>query len=93
MRLNRLTENIYYTECDSNSDRPVLGYINGDRCSVMVDAGNSTNHVKDYNFFLTQQGLKKPKYCNLSGVIEGQIKDGLERAILTLHELSQLPIS
>ncbi|WP_420216674.1 hypothetical protein [Lacrimispora sp. AGF001] len=38
MRLNRLTENIYYTECDSNSDRPVLGYINGDRCSVMVDA-------------------------------------------------------
>ncbi|PPK80995.1 glyoxylase-like metal-dependent hydrolase (beta-lactamase superfamily II) [Lacrimispora xylanisolvens] len=63
MRLNRLTENIYYTECDSNSDRPVLGYINGDRCSVMVDAGNSGNHVKDYNFFLTQQGLKKPKYC------------------------------
>ena len=45
MRLNRLTENIYYTECDSNSDRPVLGYINGDRCSVMVDAGNSANHV------------------------------------------------
>ena len=59
MRLNRLTENIYYTECDSNSDRPVLGYINGDRCSVMVDAGNSANHVKDYNFFSNATRLKK----------------------------------
>lgn len=30
-------------------------------------------------------------HIHLSGVIEGQIKDGLERAILTLQELSQLP--
>jgi hypothetical protein len=30
-------------------------------------------------------------HIHLSGVIEGQVKDGLERAILTLQELSQLP--
>ena len=30
-------------------------------------------------------------HIHLSGMIEGQIKDGLERAILTLQELSKLP--
>ena len=30
-------------------------------------------------------------HIHLSGVIEGRIKDGLERAIFTLQELSQLP--
>ncbi|WP_206426595.1 HNH endonuclease domain-containing protein [Clostridium sp. E02] len=30
-------------------------------------------------------------HIHLSGMIEGQVKDGLERAVITLHELSQLP--
>lgn len=30
-------------------------------------------------------------HIHLSGMIEGQIKDGLERAILSLQELSKLP--
>ena len=34
MRLKKLTEHILYTECDSSSDRPVLGYINGEKFSV-----------------------------------------------------------
>lgn len=63
MELKKLTERIYYTESDSKSDRPVLGYILGDKCSVMIDAGNSENHVKDYNYALEKNGFKRPKYC------------------------------
>jgi len=32
-------------------------------------------------------------HIHLSGMIEGQVKDGLERAVVTLQELSQLPIN
>ena len=63
MRLKKLTEHILYTECDSSSDRPVLGYINGEKFSVMIDAGNSANHVREYNSLIENHGLKKPKYC------------------------------
>lgn len=58
MELKKLTERIYYTESDSKSDRPVLGYILGDKCSVMIDAGNSENHVKDYNYALEKTDSK-----------------------------------
>ncbi|WP_288327600.1 hypothetical protein [uncultured Clostridium sp.] len=67
MELKKLTERIYYTESDSKSDRPVLGYILGDKCSVMIDAGNSENHVKDYNYALEKNGFKRPKYSNPIG--------------------------
>ncbi len=63
MKFTKLTEHIYYSECDSKVDRPVLGYISGKNFSVMVDAGNSANHVSEYNYCLREQGLSKPKYC------------------------------
>ncbi|MDU2490910.1 MAG: MBL fold metallo-hydrolase [Clostridium celatum] len=63
MELKQLTERIYYTESDPTCDRPVLGYILGDQCSVMIDAGNSESHVKDYNYAVGKKGFKKPKYC------------------------------
>jgi glyoxylase-like metal-dependent hydrolase (beta-lactamase superfamily II) len=63
MKLKALTEHILYTECDSSNDRPVLGYINGRDFSVMIDAGNSADHVREYNSLLLGQGLKIPKYC------------------------------
>ena len=63
MKLKKLTERIYYSECDSEVDRPVLGYVLGDNFSVMIDAGNSANHVHDYNCSLVEKGLRKPKYC------------------------------
>ena len=41
MMLKKISECIYYLPPDSETDRPVLGYIRGDRYSLMVDAGNS----------------------------------------------------
>lgn len=63
MKLKQLTKHVYYTECDSKTDRPVLGYILGEKQSVMVDAGNSAKHVADYNNAVKQAGFRKPAYC------------------------------
>ena len=46
MKLHQLTNRIWYTENDSTTDRPTLGYIMGDRRSVMLDAGNSGAHAE-----------------------------------------------
>lgn len=42
MDLTKVTERIYYLINDRETDRPVLGYIKGDKYSLMVDAGNSS---------------------------------------------------
>lgn len=63
MKLKKLTERVYYYPHDPSVDRPILGYILGDTFSLMIDAGNSAGHVKDYNFALAEKGFEKPKYC------------------------------
>ena len=63
MRLKQLTEHVYYTESDSFSDRPALGYILGRDFSVMVDAGNSPKHVLAYRQALEERGFAPPKFC------------------------------
>lgn len=63
MELKKLTEHVYYTKSNTEVDRPVLGYILGDKFSVMIDAGNSANHVWAYNHALAETGVRKPKYC------------------------------
>lgn len=55
----KLTENIYYTEPDENTDRPVMGYIKGSRLSLMVECGNSTKTVEKFNDGLKKLGFKR----------------------------------
>lgn len=62
MQLNQITKHTYYTECDSKTDRPVLGYIVGENIAVMVDAGNSAKHIADFNQTLGTQ-FAQPQYC------------------------------
>jgi len=54
MTLMKLTDRIYALPSDEEGDRPVLGYIKGDKYSLMIDAGNSKEHYK-----LFKEGLKK----------------------------------
>lgn len=42
----KLTERIYYMPHSEETDRPILGYIKGDKFSLMVDSGNSKKHVE-----------------------------------------------
>lgn len=62
MSLTKVTERIYYLINDRENDRPLLGYIKGDKYSLMVDAGNSKNHVEKFNKSLEELDLRLPDY-------------------------------
>lgn len=48
MRLNKLTNKVYYADYVSNGDRPVLGLVIGKKHSLIIDAGNSKAHTREF---------------------------------------------
>ncbi len=48
MKLMMISDRIYYLPSEERTDRPVLGYIKGDKYSLVVDAGNSADHVQEF---------------------------------------------
>ena len=61
MKLVKLTPHIYYSEPERETDRPVLGYIAGNKRAVMVDAGNSRAHYEAYRELLRAHRLRMPE--------------------------------
>lgn len=41
----KLTDRVYYLPHSEETDRPILGYVMGDKFSLMIDSGNSKKHV------------------------------------------------
>jgi glyoxylase-like metal-dependent hydrolase (beta-lactamase superfamily II) len=62
MELKKLSDRIYYLPNEEKTDRPVLGYINGDKYSLAIDAGNSSNHIKKFYQELRNANLRLPDY-------------------------------
>ncbi|MDR7811132.1 MBL fold metallo-hydrolase [Lacrimispora sp.] len=60
MEFRQLTDRVYYSMFDKAADRPVLGYVKGQKHSFMIDAGNSKKHVELFYEALCKEGLKKP---------------------------------
>lgn len=58
-QLKKLTERVYYMPADGDLDRPVLGYIKGDKFSLRIDAGNSASHVANFDQEVERLGLPK----------------------------------
>ncbi len=65
-KLKQLTERIYYLPCSSETDRPNLGYIRGDRYSLMIDAGNSAKHAALFLDSVNELGLPIPTYVAIT---------------------------
>ncbi len=61
MRLQRLSERIFWYPYEEERDRPILGYIRGDRYSVAVDAGHSSQHIAGFYDALKAEGLPLPE--------------------------------
>ncbi|MFC5404295.1 MBL fold metallo-hydrolase [Cohnella soli] len=61
MELRRLTDRVFYTMFNKETDRPVLGYISGQKRSLMVDSGNSKNHVECFYEAVSHAGFRKPE--------------------------------
>ena len=59
-KLNRLTERIWVYPYEEERDRPNLSYIRGDRWSLAVDAGHSSDHIHEFYHALEECGLPLP---------------------------------
>jgi glyoxylase-like metal-dependent hydrolase (beta-lactamase superfamily II) len=66
MELKKLSDRIYYLTHEELNDRPVLGYIRGDKYSLAVDAGNSSKHIEKFYTELRNASLKLPDYTVLT---------------------------
>jgi len=60
MELYRLNDRIWYSEYETDRDRPALGYIRGDDFSVAIDAGHSDAHVNEFYDALKEHELPLP---------------------------------
>lgn len=60
MKLEQLTDRIFYYPHQPETDRPMLAYINGSRISLAIDAGNSAAHVDGFYGAFEAAGLKLP---------------------------------
>lgn len=59
--LERLTARCWWMPGSHETDRPALGYVCGDRMSLMVDGGNSPAHQRLMAEAIAAQGLPAPK--------------------------------
>ena len=66
MKLEQLTERIWYYPNEKERDRPNLGYIRGDRWSLAVDAGHSDAHTEEFYHALEKAGLPLPQLTVLT---------------------------
>ncbi|QTD41792.1 MBL fold metallo-hydrolase [Sporosarcina sp. Te-1] len=46
--LKKLSESIYYLPNQNDRERPTLGLVCGEQYSLLIDAGNSIRHAKDF---------------------------------------------
>lgn len=60
--LKKLTDKIYYLPFNEETDRPILGYVKGEKYSLMVDAGNSKKHVELFMEEIKKENLKYPDF-------------------------------
>jgi len=60
MELRQLTDRIFYYPHQTETDRPMLAYVQGDKLSLAIDAGNSSDHVTEFYQALQAKKLKLP---------------------------------
>lgn len=60
MKMEKLTERVYYYPHQPHTDRPMLAYIKGRQIALAVDAGNSKDHVDEFYAALDCADLKRP---------------------------------
>ena len=60
MELKKLTEHIWYMPFEEERDRPNLGYVKGDKCSLAIDAGHSAAHTAEFYALLEKENLPLP---------------------------------
>ena len=63
LQLHQISPRLWYMDNTVETDRPSLGYIRGDKFAVVVDAGNSAAHYREFLALLDEHALPHPDYC------------------------------
>lgn len=66
MSLKQITNRILYLPNSEETDRPTIGYVNGDHFSVIIDVGNSPKHVNIIENEILKHGLPLPKLAAIT---------------------------
>lgn len=64
--LKKLSDRIYFMPHNQETDRPILGYIKGDKYTLMVDAGNSKEHAEEFLNEISKLNLPYPNFVALT---------------------------
>lgn len=64
--LEQLSEHIWYMPHDDETDRPALGYVLGEKTSLMVDSGNSPDHISHFYGLVRSMGMPDPNWVVLT---------------------------
>lgn len=60
--LNKLSDTIYYFSNQDDKERPALGLVCGEKYSLVIDAGNSTQHANDFIVEIEKLNVPPVKY-------------------------------
>lgn len=66
MSLIQITDRMWYLPACEKNDRPVLGYIRGDRYALQIDAGASPAHGEEFSRELKRLLLPAPDFAVLT---------------------------
>lgn len=64
--LNNLSNHVRWFTPDPRTDRPILGAVVGQKASLMLDAGASPSHAREFLDALEKAGLPAPSYLVLT---------------------------
>lgn len=64
--MKKLTSNVYYIPHKPETDRPVIGLVNGSKYSLVVDAGNSPHHAREILSSIEHLGVDNAKYLAIT---------------------------
>lgn len=60
--LIKQSENFYYMPAVDELDKPILGYVKGDKYSLMIDSGISKEHAEEFLKDLEKLDFKMPDF-------------------------------
>ncbi len=64
--LEQISEHIWIKPHEEETDRPALGYVYGGKTSLMVDSGNSPEHISYFYGMVRSMGMPDPSFVVLT---------------------------
>lgn len=64
--IEKLTDRFWYMTPVSETDRPILGMVVGDKWNLMIDAGNSEAHAQQFLEELSKKGVEGPEFVTIT---------------------------